>query len=147
MKIDSFELRSPAELIEEVADRVPLVDGTAYAVLVHDPSRIQQVRAVAALPFGNLIDDDNYDEVRHYLEELCAGWGGGRSRLPSDFKVVTVVVRRGLCVWTSLEWAWSNAWRYASTGLSTGDLITVTEHGWYDFMTKHADHLPALVEV
>ena len=46
-------------------------------------------------------------------------------------------------MWTPLEWAWSNAWRYAFTsGLSCGDLITVTEHGWYDFMTKHADHGP-----
>ena len=72
---------------------------------------------------------------------------GGRTQLPSYVKVVTVVVRRGLCVWTSLESAWSNAWRYAWTDLSTGDLITVTEHGWYDFMTKHADHQPALVEV
>ena len=30
-------------------------------------------------------------------------------------------------------------------GLSCGDLITVTGRGWYDFMTKHADHRPALV--
>lgn len=146
MNIDSFELRSPADLIEEIAERVPLVDGRTYAVLVHDPSEAQQVRAIEALPFGALIDDDSYDEVRSYLEELCRGWGGGRSHLPSDVKVVTVVVRRGLCVWTPVEWAWSNAWRYASTGLSTGDLITVTEHGWHDFMTKHADHQPAMVE-
>jgi hypothetical protein len=61
--------------------------------------------------------------------------------------VVTIVVRRGQCVWTPVELAWSNAWHYGFSGLSTGDLITVTEHGWYDFMIRHADHEPALVEV
>ena len=144
MKIDSFELRSPAELIDEVAGQVPLTDGSAYAVLVRDPSRTQQVRAVAELSCGSLIDGDR--PARRIVQDLCASWGGGVSHLPSELKVVTVVVRRGLCVWSPVEWAWSNAWRYANTGLSGGDLITVTEHGWYDFMTKHADHEPALVE-
>lgn len=143
MKIDSFELRSPAELIAEVADRVLLVDGSAYAVLVHDPSRTQRVRHVAELSCGSRIDDG--PDTLQLLESLCDSWGGHSSRLPSDLKVVTVVVRRGLCVWTDVEWAWSNAWRRVSTGLSVGDVITVTEHGWYDFMTKHADHRPALV--
>jgi hypothetical protein len=62
-----------------VASRVRLTEGSAYAVLVGDPSRAQSVRDIETL--------------------------------------------------------------------SCGDLITGTEHGWYDFMTKHADHLPALVEL
>lgn len=145
MKIDPYDLRCPADLIEEVADRVPLRDGAAYAVLVADPSRAQEVRAIEELDCGSYVED--YAEIRPLLEELCKRWdpGAALSR-PSDIKVVTIVVRRGLCVWTPLEWTWSNAWRYAFTFLSGGDLITVTEHGWYDFMTKHADHQPALVE-
>jgi hypothetical protein len=144
MEIERYELRSPADRIEEVAARVDLVRGTAYAVLVHDPSRRQQVRAIAELPCGSMIDDDR--EARDVIEAVCARWSFGRSYMPSDVKVVTVVVRDGLCVWTPVEWTWSTAWRYASTGLSGGDLITVTEHGWYDFMTRHADHQPTLVE-
>lgn len=144
MEIEPYELRSPAELIEEVADRVALRPGSAYAVLVHDPSRRQQVRAVAGLPCGSLVDDA--EEARGVIEAICGHWCGGRWSSPRDLKVVTVIVREGLCVWTPLEWTWAIAWRYASTGLSGGDMITVTEHGWFDFMTKHADHRPAMVE-
>jgi hypothetical protein len=142
MDIDDFELRSPAELIEEVAGRVPLADGTAYAVLVAGPARKQTIRAIERLPCGAEIDD--YDRARPLLEELCRRWDDGGDTRPSRLKVVTVIVRRGLCVWTPVEWAWSNAWRYTWTPISGGDLIVVTEHGWYDFMTKHADHRPAL---
>jgi hypothetical protein len=145
MDIESYELRSPADLIAEVASRVSLTEGSAYAVLVGDPSRAQSVRDIETLSCGAFIEAD---DVRDLLEELCGRWDQGARSRPSEVKVVTVVVRRGLCVWTPLEWAWSNAWRHAFTsGLSCGDLITVTEHGWYDFMTKHADHLPALVEL
>jgi hypothetical protein len=144
MKIDDFELRSPAELIGEVSRRVALTDGTAYAVLVHDPSRTQHVRAIHELPCGSLIEHG--DEARPHIQEVCDDWGLGSFHLPSELQVVTVVVRRGLCVWTPVEWSWAMAWRYANTGLSGGDIITVTEHGWYDFMTQHADHQPALVE-
>ena len=144
MEIESYELRSPADLIAEVASRVSLTEGSAYAVLVGDPSRAQIVRDVEELECGAFIEED---DVRDLLEAICMRWGQGAHTLPSEVRVVTVVVRRGLCVWTPLEWTWSNAWRYAFTsGLSCGDLITVTEHGWYDFMTKHADHRPALVE-
>lgn len=145
MEIEPYELRSPADLIAEVASRVPLTEGSAYAVLVGDPSRAQVVRDIEEFECGAFIDEE--DEVRDLLEELCARWDQGAHSRPSEVKVVSVVVRRGLCVWTPLEWTWSKAWRYAFTsGLSCGDLITVTEHGWYDFMTKHADHEPALVE-
>ncbi|WP_395658433.1 hypothetical protein [Nocardioides sp.] len=144
MEIEPTDVRSPAELIEEVADRVPLVGGAAYAVLVHDPSGRQRVRAIEELRCGSVIDD--YEGARDVIEAVCTKWDDGRWHSPSELKVVTVVVREGLCVWTPVEWAWSNAWRYAATGFSGGDLITVTEHGWYDFMTKHADHQPARVE-
>lgn len=144
MEIEPFELRSPAKLITEVAERVPLVRGSAYAVLVHDPSRSQQVRSVTELRCGSVIEDER--RARDAIQMACDRWDDHRWRSPSELKVVTVVVRTGLCVWTPIEWTWSNAWRYANTGLSGGDLITVTEHGWYDFMTRHADHRPALVE-
>jgi len=144
MKIESFEIRSPAELIRAVADRVPLTEGTVYAVLVGDPSRAQKIRELEELPCGAFIEDDH--DVRDLLEELDTRWAPAGHVLPSEAKVVTVVVRRGLCAWGPVEWAWSMAWRYAFTRLSGGDLITVTEHGWYDFMTEHADHQPALVE-
>lgn len=144
MKIESFELRCPAELIEEVAGRVPLADDKAYAVLVGDPSRTQEVRAVAELTCGSSIEDNA--DVRQLLEELDTRWDPGVQNLPCDVIVVTILVRRGLCVWTPVEWAWARAWCYALTRLSVGDLITVTEHGWCDFITEHADHQPALVE-
>jgi hypothetical protein len=144
MDIEPYEVRSPAELIQEVSERVRLKRGTAWAVLVHDPSRRQEVRAIAGLPCGSLVNDD--EEARGVIEAICEHWGGRGWHSPCDLKVVTVIVREGLCVWTRVEWTWALAWRYASTGLSGGDTITVTEHGWYDFMTKHADHQPSLVE-
>lgn len=144
MKIEPFELRSPADLVIEVAESVVLARGTAYAVLVRDPSRAQQLRAIEPLPCGSLVDDER--QVRDAIQTVCDRWDDKRWHSPSELKVVTVVVRDGLCVWTPVEWTWSTAWRYANTGFSGGDLITVTEHGWYDFMTKHADHRPALVQ-
>ena len=143
MEIEPYEFRSPAELIQEVSDRVHLRRGSAWAVLVQEPSRRQKVRAVAGLPCGSLVDDD--EEARGVIEAICDHWGGGGWHSATDLKVVTVIVRDGLCVWTPVEWTWALAWRYASISLSGGDIITVTEHGWYDFMTKHADHRPALI--
>lgn len=144
MEIEPYDLRSPADLIAEVADRVHLAEGSAWAVLVDDPSRAQHIRNIEQLSCGAFMEAAG---LRTFLEGLCARWHQGARSQPSAVKVVTVVVRRGLCVWTSLEWEWAMAWRYAFTsGLACGDLITVTEHGWYDFMTKHADHRPSLVE-
>lgn len=149
--IESFELRSPADLITEVAGRVTLRLGSAYAVLVLDPSGRQEVAEVELLPADSRLEKADEVERRaleDVVEALSERWERERTGpwpSPVKAKIVTVVVRDGLCVWTSTEWAWSRLWRYGLKPISAGDIVVVTEHGWYDLMTRHADHQPAAV--
>ncbi|GAA0970007.1 hypothetical protein ENKNEFLB_03884 [Nocardioides aquaticus] len=147
--IEPFELRSPADLMAEVARLVDLTVGCAYAVLVLDPSGRQQVAEAAVLPIDSRLDRASEAERRQlktYVEVLTDRWQHERTGTwpsPMRAKLVTVVVREGLCVWTPTEWAWAKFWRYGIRPVSAGEVVVVTEHGWCDLMTKHADHRPA----
>lgn len=144
MKLESYEFRDPAELIREVASRVPFTDGAACVVLVAQPSTTQRIVDIERLtaPAGL----DHYEDVRDELYETmrCLPIP---DTFPVTHAVVTTVVRRGLCVLGPNEGHWLNAWRYSNhlTRCFSGDLILVTEHGWLDFMTEYADTTPALV--
>lgn len=146
--IEPYELRSPADLMVEVARLVDLTVGRAYAVLVLDPSGRQQVAEAVVLPIDSRLDrasDAEHRRLETYVEALTERWQRERTGpwpSPVRAKLITVVVREGLCVWTPTEWAWAMLWRYGIRPISAGEVVVVTEHGWCDLMTRHADHRP-----
>lgn len=148
VEISDLDFRSPSRLISTVAARVPLEVGAAYAVLVRDPSRRQEVLAIERLAADSRLgdaDDATLKEAGAEIERLGARWEQlvGPYPLPNEAKVATVLVREGLCVWGPHEFAWCHVWRYGYRPVSGGEIIVVTEHGWLDLFTEHADHQPA----
>lgn len=144
---DSWELADPARLVDEIAAAVPLRADTAHLAVVRDPSTIQRLLATETLPTTARIS--HHDDVRRLLVETV------RERLPVPpltatrirHAVVTVVVRDGLTVMTRNEAHWLKAWRYSNHMRSAYDgyLILVTEHGWYDWVSRAAGRVPHLV--
>jgi len=65
---------------------------------------------------------------------------------PLDHSVMTVVARRGLCVFEPNEGHWMSAWRYSNhfTNAFDGTVMLVTEHGWSDFSTDTGGTTPSL---
>lgn len=144
MTLRSFDFRSPAELIDQIAQRVPLAADTVYVVLVARPSREQRIVAIRRLATPARIDDwrSASNEIYDVMHELPIP---DRPARP-DHSVLTVVVRPGLCVFGPNEGEWMSAWRYSNhcRNCFDGSVILVTEHGWADFMTDTAGHCPAL---
>lgn len=144
MTLRSFDFRSPAQLIVQVADEVPLTAGTAYVVLVADPSTAQEIVTIRRLDTPAVIDDwaEASEEIYDLMQELPIPAWPAKPR----HSALTVVVRRGLCVLGPNEGNWMSAWKYSNhlTNAFTGGVILVTEHGWVDFMTDAAGLCPAL---
>lgn len=144
MTLKPYQFKKPADVIEEVARRVPLTAGAVYAVLVDNPSTDQRIVAVRRFDTPALIDDwqDAREEIREVMHGLPIP---DEPRLPRH-AALTVLVRPGLCVLGPNEGTWMNAWRYSNhlANAYSGDLILVTEHGWYDFMTDTAGHSPSI---
>ena len=69
MKLHTFELRDPAGLMNDVAERVPLAEDRAYAALVHHPSTRQLLLEVVPLPLPALLDDD--DDISDQLRTVA----------------------------------------------------------------------------
>ena len=140
----SFEFRDPAKLINEIAQRVPLAEDTAYVALVAHPSTEQRLVTVRQLSTPALIDDyeEAIDELGDVMESLEIP---GATRPPSH-SVITIVVRPGLCVFGPNEGCWMSAWRYSNhfRDCYDGGVVLVTEHGWSDFMNESAWCSPAM---
>jgi hypothetical protein len=143
MNLKSYEFRSPAELIDDIACRVPLTDGTAYLVLVAQPSTSQQLISIERLDAPSELDD--HEEVCSEMRERIERWPLPDA-WPPTHAAVTVVVRRGLCVMGPNEGVWCKAWRYINhhRALYSGEIVLVTEHGWTDLTTRFGDTTPAL---
>jgi hypothetical protein len=143
MDLNPYDVRDPAELIRQIAERVDLVEDTAWLALVHRPSTTQKLLDVRALDLPALLDDgeDISESLRDAARTFGLGW-----RRHYEHALVTVVVRPGRCVFGPNELVWSLGWRYANhfEAAFDGDLILVTEHGWLDFMTKEAGFEPAM---
>ncbi|MGH8967342.1 MAG: hypothetical protein ACRDXB_18725, partial [Actinomycetes bacterium] len=127
----------------DVAQRVPLIEDTAYLALVAQPSTEQRIVTVQRFTTPALIDD--YDEPR---EEIRARVDALPipDAFPITHSLLTVLVRPGLCVFGPNESVWLAAWRYSNYMARAfgSELILVTEHGWCDFVTECADTEPAL---
>lgn len=146
MTLAVYDFRSPAALIEEVAGRIALVENTVYVVLVARPSTEQHIVAIRRLATPARIDgwQDASAEIREVMEELTVP----ERPTPPDHSALTVLVRRGLCVFGPNEGQWMSAWRYSNhlSNCYGGRIILVTEHGWADFMTHTAGQLPAMAD-
>lgn len=145
MTLRSYDFRSPATLIEQVAHEVPLVPGRAYVVLVAHPSTEQRIVAIRRLETAARVDD--WQETRTEIYDVMQELAIPEEPLPPQHSAILVVARHGYCVFGPREGAWMNAWKFSNhlTNAFTGGLILVTEHGWADLMTDTAGHSPALV--
>ena len=145
MTLHSSDVRSPAGLIGQVAGQVPLVGDSVYVVLVARPSMEQRIVAIHRLTTPALIDD--WQEARDEIYDVMQQLPTPPRPAPLDHTVLTVLVRRGLCVFGPNEGRWMSAWRYSNhlTNAFDGRVILVTEHGWADFMTDTAGRSPALI--
>jgi hypothetical protein len=144
MELKSYEFRAPAELIEAVAERVPLREDTAWLVLVASPSTEQRVVRVDSLTTSAVSTE--WETARDEMYDVISTWSVP-DIVPPTHSAVLVLVRRGLCVFGPHEKYWHLAWRYINhcRPMYSGHVILVTEHGWVDFMTKAADVEPALM--
>jgi hypothetical protein len=111
MTLHTYDFRSPSQLIEQVGARVPLLDNTAYVVLVVRPSTDPKNVTIRRLDTLVLIDDwqDARDEIYEVMQELPIPERPERI----DHSVITVLVRHGLCVFGPNEGTWMSAWQYS----------------------------------
>ena len=142
-ELHPYDVRDPARLIRDIAERVPLVVGTVHLALVRDVSTEQKVLRVDTLrlPAEILSWEEPREELRRVVEEWPVPDGPG----PPRHTPVLVVVRPGLCVYGPNEAVWFLAERYANflARVWTPCDMLVTEHGWLDFMTNEAGTSPA----
>jgi hypothetical protein len=145
MDLKSYDLRDPDRLIEQIAARHRLEEGTALLAVVADPSTTQNLTHVEPLPVDARIA--HYEDVRKLLRETMQrmplpGFAGPDTR----HLVVTVLVRPGLTVMGRHESQWLLGWRYSNhlKGAFDGELFLVTEHGWLHFQTDWGDHEPRM---
>ena len=143
MALEPWDIKDPDQLIQSVAEQVPLTEDTAYVVLVRRPSTSQEIVEIRRLDLPALLDDD--DDIRDELCEVARSFGIPHTR-ECLHAIITVVVRPGRCVIGPNEVVWLKGWRYSNHFVRTfdGDLILVTEHGWTDFSTRFAGHEPRM---
>lgn len=128
-----------------IASHCALTPGLALLGVVEDPAAEQRLTHLERLPVDSRLE--HYEQVRDLLYETM-------QRLPvPDFagpntrhSVLTVVVRPGFTVIGRHEKAWCLGWRYSNHGRGAwdGDLCVVTEHGWYELMSRWAGRSPAM---
>jgi hypothetical protein len=143
MELQPWDIRDPGQLITEIAAQIDLVEDSAWLALVHRPSTTQKLLEVRPADLPALLDDDEdiSDQLREAAEAFALGW-----RRHREHAIVTVVVRPGRCVLGPNELVWARGWRYANhfAAVFDGDLILVTEHGWFDWMSHEAGFTPAM---
>lgn len=144
MNLEPSEIRSPARLIEKVAAQVQLAPDKAYVVLVAHPSTEQRIVAIRRLATPALIDD--WHEARDEIHDVVRDLPIPDEPHPPTHTVTTVLVRPGYCVFGPNEGSWLRAWQLSNHCANTfnAGVILVTEHGWSDFMTDAAGHVPAM---
>jgi hypothetical protein len=144
-ELQAYDVRDPARLIADIAERTALVHGTAHLALVREVSTTQEVLRVDRLRLPAEILD--WDAGSRELRRVVAGWPIPERRGIPTHTPVLVVVRPGLCVFGPNEATWFRAERKArllANVWPVSDML-VTEHGWLDFMTSRAGTTPHAV--
>jgi hypothetical protein len=146
MKLKPYEFRDPGGLLRDLAVRTRLESGAAFLLLVEHPSTEQRILRIDRLCTPAEITDDETacDEMRDVIATYDLP-----DTYPITCAVMLVVVRPGLCVTSDSQKWWHRAWRYVNHGraLYSGDLMVVTEHGWWDTMSDLGDVRPCLAGV
>ena len=144
-RLAMYDLRDTQALIDDIARRHPLIEGSTLLALVHQPARSQRllaVRELPTLPQGRAWDRDLSDLLYDVVHELEIP-----PRAESSASVlVTVIVRRGRNGWGRLERLWALAWRYSNHNSEAfdRDIIVVTEHGWCSLWSEAGGVHPRL---
>jgi hypothetical protein len=145
MDFENWELAAPARLIREIALRYRLVAGLALLAVVEDPHGSQTTRHVEVLPIDCRIARDTQaaDLLHEAMQHLPLPDPGDRDTRHS---VVTVIVRPGPAKAGRHEDAWASAWRNTNhlRPAFTGNLLLVTEHGWYDLLSAKSSGIPRM---
>lgn len=143
MDLEPYDLRDPAAFIADVADRVDLTDNTATLCLIKHPSTTQEVVRVQRLRAPAVLDD--WHGASNELREVIWSWDLP-DLVPPEHLALTVLVRRGLTVFTGKDSPWFMASRYCNhVQLLFGPHeLLVTEHGWVDYMTGFAGLTPTM---
>jgi hypothetical protein len=143
MELESWQLVDPARLIGQIASEHRLVAGLALLAVVEEPATSQVITHVETLPLDCRLEPHTHaaDLLYETMQDLpfpdLAGPG-------TRYSVVTVIVRPGLTTPGRHEAAWTSAWKHSShlRAAFTGNLIVVTEHGWYDLMSERGAVFP-----
>lgn len=141
-----YEFRDPAALVAELAERIPLDEGTAWLALVEHPSTRQRlVRVDRLLAPAELLTADETDLAEEAMLTVIDAWPLPDVR-PPQHSPLLVLVRPGWCVFGPNEGQWFTAERYLNhlRALWSCSTVLVTEHGWLDFMTYEAGRTPAM---
>lgn len=144
MDLDVYDLRDPSRFINDVASRIDLSDNTATLCLVKHPSTTQELVRVTRLSQPAVLE--SWEEASDELREVIWSWEVP-DVVPPEYLAITVLVRRGRCIFTGKDSAWFMASRYCNhvARIFGPQELLVTEHGWLDYMTHHAGTSPALV--
>ena len=134
-------------LMHEIADHCPLTPGLAMLAVVEDPSTVQRLTHLERLPVDARLDHG--EDLSTLLYETM-----DRLPVPDDHAadirhtVLTVLVRPGFAVIGRHEKQWWLGWRYSNhfRRVWDSDLAVVTEHGWYELMSRWAGRTPAMVQ-
>jgi hypothetical protein len=145
MELENWKLAAPARLIGQIASRHRLVAGLALLAVVEDPAGSQTLTHIEVLPIDCRIEHHTpaADLLYQTMQRLplpdfaCPG---------AQHSVVTVIVRPGPAKAGPNEAAWTSAWKNSNhlRPVFTGNLLLVTEHGWYDLMAHHGASFPRM---
>jgi len=147
MAVSPHYCRDLSAVMSQIAELCPLTAGSALLAVVEDPNMQQRLTHIERLPVDARISE------HEYARELLYAVMNDTLPVP-DFAgpgtrhtVLTVLVRPGFAVAGPHEREWATAWRYSNhlRGASTGDMVVVTEHGWYELLSHWAGSTPAMV--
>ena len=143
MELAAYDFKDPEALINEIASRVDLREGSVFAALVAHPSTSQ--RLVRVDPLATPAEIIDHESASEELRQIIDSWTIPETRRPTHSWVL-VLVRPGWCVFGPNEKEWFMAERYLNhcKPLFSGSTFLVTEHGWTDFMTEYAGLQPCM---
>jgi hypothetical protein len=145
MELESWELAEPARFIERIASGHRLVAGLALLAVVQDPVSSQTITHIEELPIDCRIEHPSQAAELLYttMQQIPLPDSAGHG---TQHSVITVIVRPGLATAGRHEAAWKVAWSNSNhlRPAFTGNLVVVTEHGWYDELSSVGAGVPRM---